>query len=208
VAPFLRACSPLLPLTSRRARRSGGTHLNFFIFEQLPVLPPKAFDRPCPWSPDETLADWIRPRVLELTYTAWDLEPFARDLGYSGPPFRYDPERRALLRAELDACFFHLYLGSDEEWAREATAELRGLFASPRDAVVYILDQFPVLKQREEARYGQYRTARLVLETYDRMAHAAATGAPYRTVLDPPPADPAVAHSAGAVTRGVTSGGW
>jgi hypothetical protein len=186
----------------------GGTHAADFLVKQLPVLPPEVFHRPCLWSPGETLADWIRPRVLELTYTAWDLEPFARDLGYSGPPFRYDPERRALLRGELDACFFHLYLGSDEEWAREATAELRGLFASPREAVVYILDQFPVLKQREEARYGQYRTARLVLETYDRMAHAAATGAPYRTVLDPPPADPGVAHSAGAVTRGVASGGW
>ena len=24
-------------------------------------------------------------RVLELTYTAWDLEPFARNLAYHGP---------------------------------------------------------------------------------------------------------------------------
>jgi len=203
----LAATLDALPTDFAGRQKVGGTHLKFHTFKQLPVLPPQVFDRPCPWSPAETLADWIRPRVLELTYTAWDLEPFAEDLGYHGPPFRYDPERRALLRAELDACFFHLYLGSDEEWAREATAELRGLFASPREAVVYILDQFPVLKRHEDSRYGEYRTARLVLDAYDRMAHAVASGTPYQTVLDPPPADPAMAHSAGAVTRGVASGG-
>ncbi len=49
------------------------------------------------------------PSFLEFTYTAWDLEPFARDVGYDGPPFRWDPKRRFLLRAELDAAFFHFY---------------------------------------------------------------------------------------------------
>lgn len=29
--------------------------------------------------PTLTLRDWLLPRVLDLTYTAWDLEPFARD---------------------------------------------------------------------------------------------------------------------------------
>jgi phage repressor protein C with HTH and peptisase S24 domain len=192
--PLLVAVLNSLPLDYAARQKVGGTTLNFFIFEQLPVLPPEAFDRPCPWSPAETLADWIGPRVLELTYTAWDLEPFARDLGYAGPPFRYDPERRALLRAELDACFFHLYLGSADDWAREATDELRRLFPTPRDAVVYVLDQFPIVKRRDEDRYGEYRTARLVLDAYDRMADAAATGTPYRTLLAPPPADPSVAH--------------
>ena len=52
---------------------------------------------------------WIAIGILELTYTALDMEPFARDLGDDGPPFRWDPERRSLLRAELDAAFFHLY---------------------------------------------------------------------------------------------------
>jgi len=133
--------------------------LNFFIFEQLPVLPPETFDRPLPfaWQSDHspfairhsplairhsppTLADFIRPRVLELTYTAWDLAAFARDLGYDGPPFRYDPERRARLRAELDALFFLLYLGTPDEWEREATPELKALFPTPRHAVEYILE--------------------------------------------------------------------
>ena len=54
------------------------------------------------WSGGTILRDWLAPRVLELTYTAWDLEPFARDVGYDGPPFRWDPARRFLLRAELE----------------------------------------------------------------------------------------------------------
>jgi hypothetical protein len=45
----------------------------------------------------------IGERVLELVYTSWDMQPFARDLGYEGPPFAWDVKRRALLRAELAA---------------------------------------------------------------------------------------------------------
>jgi hypothetical protein len=144
--------------------------------KQLPVLPPQAFDRPCPWSPGETLADWIRPRVLELTYTAWDLEPFAEDLGYEGPPFRYDPERRFQLRCELDAAFFLLYLGTPEEWEREATPELKALFPTPRDAVAYILDQFPIVRRRDEERYGRYRTKETTLAVYDELTKRSRRG--------------------------------
>lgn len=193
-APYLAAVLSALPLDFVARQKAGGTHLNFFIFEQLPVLPPAAFDRPCPWSPRESLADWLRPRVLELTYTAWDLQPFARDLGYDGPPFRYDPERRALLRAELDACFFHLYLGSPAEWAQEATPELRRLFPTAREAVTYICEQFPIVKRRDEARHGEYRTKRVTLEVYDAMAEAIASGRSYQTILELPPGDPSAAH--------------
>jgi len=153
--------------------------------KQLPFLPPATFDRPCPWSPGETLADFLRPRVLELTYTAWDLEPFARDLGYGGPPFRYDPERRAVLRAELDAAFFHLYLGSPEEWQREAPASLRELFPTPREAVDYILEQFPIVRRHDEERYGEYRTKRMILEIYDAMQKSIRTGIPWQSKLVP-----------------------
>lgn len=69
--------------------------------------------------------------MLELTYTAWDLNPFAENLGYDGPPFLYDPERRFWLRCELDALFFHLYLGSAEEREVQATPELKALFPTP-----------------------------------------------------------------------------
>ena len=114
-------------------------------------------------TPDTTLRDWLASRVLELTYTAWDLEPFARDLGYDGPPFRWDPERRFLLRCELDAAFFHLY-------------------GIERDDVDYIMETFPIVKRKDEAAHGEYRTKRVILEIYDQMARAAETGQPYQTL--------------------------
>ena len=154
--------------------------------------------------------DWLLPRVLELTYTTWDLEPFASDCGWTGPPFRWDEERRFLLRCELDAAFFHLYLPADEhgDWQPplhvggsvhvekpEQRAELTRHFPTPRDAVDYIMDTFPIVRRKDEARYGEYRTKRVILDRYDAMQTAAATGAPYyRTVLDPPPADPSCCH--------------
>ena len=61
------------------------------------------------------LFDFIRMRVLELSYSAWDLEPFGLDCGWSGPPFRWDEERRFLLRCELDAAYFHLYFSADSD---------------------------------------------------------------------------------------------
>ncbi len=155
--------------------KAGGTHLKFHVTKQLPVLPPQAYERPCPWRPGETLADWIRPRVLELVYTVWDLAPFARDLGDAGPPFRWDPERRAQLRAELDAAYFLLY----------------GL---SRSEVEYVLGTFPVLRQNEERSFGEYRTARLVLAAYDALITAQTLGEPYRSPLQPPPGDAAARH--------------
>lgn len=149
--------------------RVGGTDLNHFVVHQLPVLPPEAYDEAAPWGDNETLRDWLAPRVLELTYTAWDLEPFARDLGYDGPPFRWNPERRFLLRCELDAAFFHLY-------------------GIGRDDADYIMETFPIVKRKDEAAHGEYRTKRVILEIYDQMARATGTGQPYQTPLDPPPA--------------------
>jgi hypothetical protein len=78
-------------------QKIGGTSLSYFILKQLPVLPPDLYSR--------ADIDFIAPRVLELTYTAWDLQPFAQDMGYDGDPFIWNPERRAHLRAELDAYY-------------------------------------------------------------------------------------------------------
>ena len=117
--------------------------------------------------------DFIVPRVLELVYTAYDMTPLARDLGDEGEPFRWDEDRRAQLRAELDAFFFRLY-GIDD-----------------RDDVDYILETFQTetggLKHNEIREYGEYRTKRLVLAEYDRMAAADAAGVPYKSPLALPP---------------------
>ncbi|MEP0547501.1 MAG: N-6 DNA methylase [Rhodothermales bacterium] len=171
----------------------GGTNFSHFILKQLPVLPPETYLHPCPWLPEQMLADWIRPRVLELTYTAWDLQPFARDVGYDGPPFVWDEARREKLRAELDAAFFHLYLGTPEAWAEEPEA-LRQSFPTPRAAVAYVMDTFPIVKRKDEKAHGSYRTKDMILAVYDRLQQAAEAGAAYETILDPPPASPAVAH--------------
>jgi hypothetical protein len=136
-------------------QKVGGTHLNFYLAEQLPVLPPSTFDALAPWDPQVTLVDWLLPRVLELYYTATDLSGFAHDLGYGGPPFVWDTDRRLSLRAELDAAFFQLY-------------------GVGRADVEYMLETFPIVRGNDEKLYGEYRTKRLVLEAYDGMTRAMA----------------------------------
>lgn len=133
------------------------------------------FEAQTPRATKVRLRDWLLPRVLELTYTAWDLEAFARDVGYGGPPFQWDPERRFLLRCELGAAFFHLY----------------GL---SRDDTDYVMDTFAIVRKNDEKAHGEHRTKRVILEIYDAMAEAARAGRPYQTRVDPPPADPRVAH--------------
>ncbi len=83
-----------------------GTTLNWFIVEQLPIIAPADYNRPFG---NTTARELVRDHVLRLTYTAHDLAPFARDLGYTGPPFTWDDEQRRHLRARLDALYFHLY---------------------------------------------------------------------------------------------------
>jgi hypothetical protein len=132
--------------------------------------------------------------MLELTYTAWDLELFAADCGWNGPPFRWDEERRFLLRCELDAAFFHLYLGSETEWQQQPEALTRA-FPTPRHAVAYIMDTFPIVKRKDEAKHGGlYRTKETILQIYDALQESIRTGQPYQTRLDPPPADPRCCH--------------
>lgn len=135
----------------------GGTHLNYFIYKQLPVLPPDRYT--------ETDLAFIVPRVLELTYTANDLKPWAVDLGYIGLPFSWDIERRAEIRAELDAYYAKLYSLSRDE--------LRYIL-DPTDVMGkdYPSETFRVLKNNEIREFGEYRTQRLVLEAWDRLEAA------------------------------------
>ena len=134
--------------------KTGGTHMNYFIYKQLPVLAPDRY----------TEADlaFIVPRVLELTFTAHDLTGWAQDLGYNGPPFAFDPDRRAVLRAELDAYYARLY-GLERD-------ELRYIL-DPADVMGadYPSETFRVLKNSEIRDFGEYRTQKLVLEAWDRL---------------------------------------
>lgn len=149
------ACMDSLVLDWAARFSVGGINMNFFIVKQLPVLPPEAFlDEALPGL---TYAELVIPRVLELTYTAWDLEPFARDLGYDGDPFPWVENRRHRLKAELDAIFAHLYHldREDLEWILDAP---------------YPSASFPGLKRKELAQFNEYRTQRYVLHAYDQLA--------------------------------------
>ncbi len=165
------------------ARRLSGPSSNKGTYWQIPVVTDYLTgQKPCPL-PGAFIAD----RVLELTYTAWDLEAFAADCGWSGPPFRWDEERRFLLRCELDAAFFHLYLGPQSEWQQQPEALTRA-FPTPRHAVSYIMDTFPIVKRKDETKHGHYRTQATILQIYDALTEAIQSGQPYQTMLDPAPA--------------------
>ena len=132
------------------------TSLNWFIAEQLPVVPPDRYEN-VGFGP-KTAGEIVREAVLELTYTAHDMAPFARDMGHVDaagdvlPPFVWDEERRLHLRAKLDAVFFHLY----------------GVTA--RDDVRYIYSTFPIVEREETAAHGTYRSRDLCLAWMNALA--------------------------------------
>jgi N-6 DNA Methylase len=161
-------------------QKLSGTNMTFGIVQQLAAPPPQRFREPLA-GVAPSLDDWIRPRVVELTYTSHRIAPYAVDvLGLEpgadpGPPFRWLPERREQLRAELDAAMFHLY----------------GLAA---DEVEHVLDSFFVVRKYEERDHGEFRTKRVILQIWHAMADAAANGDPepsrpetmYTSPLTPP----------------------
>lgn len=151
--------------------------------QQSPVADPSLLD---------AHRTFIQRRVIELTYTALDMKPFACDLGDFESPFVWDGGRRAIIRTELDALYFHIY-GID------------------REDVAYILDTFSIVKRKDEAKFGTYRTKDLILFEYDRMAAAGVgltapliDGENYTSTLVPPPGHgprhPATSSSAGVLT--------
>ena len=133
-----------------------GQTLNLFIVEQLPVVPPDRYEA-TRFGP-KTAGEIVREAVLELTYTAHDMAPFARDLGYLDeagkvkPPFRWDEDRRLRLRAKLDAVFFHLYGVTD------------------RNDVRYIYSTFPIVERQETEATGRYRSCDLCLAWINALA--------------------------------------
>lgn len=130
-------------------------HLAWYLVEQLPVIPPAAYARTFG---SKSAADIVKAAVLELTYTAHDMAPFARDMGYVDgkgdvlPPFIWDEERRLHLRAKLDALYFILYGVFDPADS-----------AQSRDDIRYIYSTFPIVERQEMAAYGSYRSRDLCL---------------------------------------------
>lgn len=172
-------------------QKLAGMNMNFFYVQQFPILSPQMYPphrarqivplaleliytawdtKPFAddvWKEaDQELCDAIEAQIATNGRATggnrWDSAPPWVDRSVGFPPFRWDAERRAVLRAELDAYYARLY----------------GL---TRDELRYILDPqdvygpdfpgetFRVLKEKEIRQYGEYRTRRLVLEAWDRL---------------------------------------
>ncbi|WP_370012873.1 DNA methyltransferase [Nocardiopsis sp. LDBS0036] len=164
--PLLRSVLSSFVCDYALRQKLGGVNLTFNYFEQVPIPSPAFL---------EYFREFIQNRGSEMEYVSSDMEIVARDLGDEGAPFRWDEERRAIMRAELDALFFHLY-------------------GINRDDVEYIMETFPIVKRKDEAKYGTYRTKDLILEIYDRMAKVGVSldtplidGENFTSTLTPPP---------------------
>jgi hypothetical protein len=70
---------------------------------------------------------------------------------------RIDADTASQLRAELDALMFHIY-------------------AVARDDVDYIMETFPIVKRKDIAAYGEYRTKALILDAYDHLVNGVLHG--------------------------------
>ena len=145
-------------------QKTDGPALRAAHWKQLPVPTPDTLEPHLPF---------IVPRVLELVYTSPDLRPLARDLDDPGDPFAWDPERRASLRAELDAFFFRAY-GIDD-----------------RADVEYITSTLQKGADGGEQAKGEYDAGgarHLILDAYDRLAEAAPPAPSTRPGSTRPPA--------------------
>lgn len=167
-------CAILSSLVVDFDARQRATLMKLFVVEQLAVLTPHQLATPVMWL-GASARDWLAERVHELSYTSDDLAPFARALGNEGRPFRWLPDRRALMQAEVDAAVLHLY----------------GL---SREQAEWLIDSFTVLRKYEEREFKEFRTKRMTLERFDAMDTARVSGTVYSSPLDPPAASPEVSH--------------
>lgn len=151
-------------------QKVGGTHASINYVKQFPVLTPDQIPSATQWQ--------IVKRVAELCYFNHDMDGWASELWEemseeqraalpqlgAQQPWIYNPERRAILQAELDAIFAHLY-GLDTE-------DLRYIL-DPEDICGKgcINETFRVLKDNEIRQYGEYRTKRLVLEAWNKFRY-------------------------------------
>ena len=151
-------------------QKVGGKNISTFFVKQFPVLTPDQIPSVMQWQ--------IVKRVAELCYFNHDMDGWAEELWEemseeqraelpqlgAQQPWVYNPERRAILQAELDAIFAHLY-GLDTE-------DLRYIL-DPEDICGKgcINETFRVLKDNELRQYGEYRTKRLILEAWNKFGY-------------------------------------
>ena len=130
----------------------GGTHMNFFIIKQLPILPPALYS--------ESDIEFIAPRVMAL-------------IGSEHPDHTQDAtirlkdsvfDNHARNRAELDAYYAKKYgLNSDE----------LSYVMNPKDTYGknYPSETFRILRDRELRKYGRYVTRDLIFESWNNIKY-------------------------------------
>jgi hypothetical protein len=156
-------------------QRSETGRMSLFVVKQLPTPPPQSYLDRAPWSAGKTIAEWITPRALELSYTFWNLRQFAVDQGDIGAPFRWDGGRRAVIKTELDAAFFYI-------------------FGLRREDVEHVLDSFGLVRNRDISEFGEYWTKRIILDIFDRMQNAVDSGRAFESSLEPGPGSDEIRH--------------
>lgn len=155
-APWLLGNLNSIPFDFIARQKIQGQNINWYMVEQLPVVPLHRYEELR--FGDQTADDIVRRAVVELTYTASDLIPFARDMrhvaedGTVKPPYVWNEDRRLHLRAKLDALYFHLYGVLD------------------RDDVRYIYSTFPIVEREEMDAWGSYRSRNLCLAYMNALA--------------------------------------
>ena len=151
----LVACFTTIIFDYVARQKIGGTNLTFGYMKQFPVLVPSVFK--------SDVISLIIPRTIELTYTAEDMRAWSKDLGYEGKPFVWNDDRRSHLKAELDAIYARLYgLSRDELRYILDPADIYG--------ADYPSETFRGLKNNDISSFGEYRTAKLVLQAWDRFS--------------------------------------
>ncbi len=184
-------------------QKVGGVSLNFYIVKQLPVHPPGRYT--------SELLTYIVPRVMELTYTAWDLAAFADDVWGEGDDILQSaiesqwqsnvdstdsghrvktPPGWVEHSDQTDEEFPHPPFMWDQERRRFLRAELDALYGHlyglSHDELDYILETFPIVKEQDIEDFGDYRTKKLILHCFDQLEEAIEKKKAYDPILDLP----------------------
>ncbi|WP_433955918.1 hypothetical protein [Janibacter indicus] len=167
VVPLWFGCRPFAMLALMNSfvcdfvarQKVAGLHLTYTYLKQIPFPAPTSL---CPtaWTLGASASSWLERRAEYLSRTSESLR-----CGDGGGIYPWDAPKRERVLVEIDAGAFHLY-------------------GVTRDEADYILDSFTTVKRKDIAAHGEYRTKRLILETYDAMTQAIETGVPYDSPFD------------------------
>ena len=160
--PLLLANLNSVALDYLARQKIHGQNLNWFIVEQLPVIPIEGFEMEFG---SKTAAEIVKAAVLELTYTSHDLASFAKDMGYVDdngdvlPPFTWDYVRRVRLISKLDAVFFHLYGIFDQKNRKRCHEDIQHIYST-----------FPIVERQDRKVQDRYLSRDLALAYCNSLA--------------------------------------